>query len=43
LLHELDGLINESVLSNAADLSAKIIAGAEAQERLRARFETHEK
>jgi methylglutaconyl-CoA hydratase len=42
-LHELDGLLNESILSKAADLSAKIIAGNEAQERLRARFETHEK
>jgi methylglutaconyl-CoA hydratase len=42
-LHELDGLLNESILSKAADLSATIIAGNEAQERLRARFETHEK
>ena len=42
-LHELDGLLNESILSRAADLSATIIAGSEAQERLRARFETHEK
>ena len=41
-LHELDGLLNESILSKAADLSATIIAGNEAQERLRARFETHE-
>lgn len=43
LLHELDGLIDESTLSKAADLSAKIIVGNEAQERLRARFEIHEK
>ena len=42
-LHELDGLLDESTLSKAADLSATIIAGNEAQERLRARFETHEK
>ena len=42
-LHELDGLLNESTLSKAADLSATIIAGNEAQERLRARFETHQK
>ncbi|MEI6023393.1 MAG: enoyl-CoA hydratase/isomerase family protein [Phycisphaerales bacterium] len=42
-LHELDGLLNESTLSKAADLSATIIAGSEAQERLRARFETHQK
>jgi len=42
-LHELDGLLNESTLSKAADLSATIIAGNEAQERLRARFEIHEK
>ena len=42
-LHELDGLIDESTLSKAADLSAKIIVGNEAQERLRARFEIHEK
>ena len=42
-LHELDGLLDESTLSKAADLSATIIAGNEAQERLRARFETHQK
>ena len=42
-LHELDGLLDESTLSKAADLSATIIAGSEAQERLRARFETHQK
>ena len=42
-LHELDGLLNESTLSKAADLSATIIVGSEAQERLRARFETHQK
>ena len=40
LLHELDGLINEPILKNAADLSAEIISGHEAQERLRARFDT---
>jgi methylglutaconyl-CoA hydratase len=37
-LHELDGLVTEPILTAAADLSARIIAGPEAQERLRARF-----
>lgn len=42
-LHQLDGLLEESVLTKAANLSAEIISGHEAQERLRARFETHQK
>ncbi|MCE9619698.1 MAG: enoyl-CoA hydratase/isomerase family protein [Planctomycetes bacterium] len=37
-LHELDELLNDTVLSKAAELSASLIAGREAQERLRARF-----
>lgn len=39
-LHQLDGLLEESVLTKAANLSAEIISGNEAQERLRARFDT---
>ena len=39
-LHQLDGLLEESVLTKAANLSAEIISGHEAQERLRARFDT---
>ena len=42
-LHQLDGLLEESVLTKAANLSAEIISGHEARERLRARFETHQK
>ncbi|HIA71547.1 MAG TPA: enoyl-CoA hydratase/isomerase family protein [Phycisphaerales bacterium] len=34
-LNELDGSLNEAMLQRGADLSAKIIAGDEAQERLR--------
>ncbi len=43
LLLELDTLINATVLSEAANLSAAIIAGPEAQQRLRARFAANEK
>lgn len=37
-LNELDGSMDDAVLDKAAELSARIIAGAEAQERLRAAF-----
>ena len=37
-LNELDGSNEDAVLDRAADLSAQIIAGAEAQERLRKAF-----
>lgn len=37
-LNELDGSMDDAVLDRAAELSARIIAGAEAQERLRKAF-----
>jgi enoyl-CoA hydratase/carnithine racemase len=37
-LNELDGSMDDAVLDRAAELSAEIIAGAEAQERLRKAF-----
>jgi enoyl-CoA hydratase/carnithine racemase len=37
-LNELDGSMDDAVLDRAAELSAQIIAGAEAQERLRKAF-----
>jgi enoyl-CoA hydratase/carnithine racemase len=37
-LNELEGLLDETTLMKGADLSAEVLAGAEAQSRLRGRF-----
>ena len=38
-LNELDGSLDEAMVAAGADLSAEVIAGDEAQTRLRARFQ----